>query len=334
VFKIEDAKKKLLLCSLISMIYISSIFINGCIKESSEQEHTMNREDSIPKDAIKITPEMDVFPPIIQREEWEMPTPLKGAVNTAGAEDSPFIIPDGKNFYFFFTPDVDVPANEQLLDGVTGVWWSTKTDEGWTDPKRVILNEDVSLDGAVFVRGNTMWFASVRAGNYGEVDIYVAKFKNGKWIDVENAGIQLNKEYDVGELHIAPDGQTMYCGKLGSGEKKDIYILEKIGDNWSEPVALPEPVNTNEYNEDQPFITPDGNELWFTGESRLGYPGPAIFRSIKQPNGTWGVPEEIISQFAGEPTLDENGNIYFVHHFFSADMKMIEADIYVATYLK
>jgi hypothetical protein len=37
----------------------------------------------------------------------------------------------------------------------------------------------------------------------------------------------------------------------------------------------------------------------------------------------------IISQFAGEPTLDSQGNIYFVHHFYK-DGEMIEADIYIA----
>ena len=40
-------------------------------------------------------------------------------------------------------------------------------------------------------------------------------------------------------------------------------------------------------------------------------------------------PELVISQFAGEPSVDANGNIYFVHHFYR-DGRMIEADIYVA----
>ena len=37
----------------------------------------------------------------------------------------------------------------------------------------------------------------------------------------------------------------------------------------------------------------------------------------------------IVSQFAGEPTLDDAGNLYFVHHYFEHG-QMIEADIYVA----
>jgi hypothetical protein len=36
----------------------------------------------------------------------------------------------------------------------------------------------------------------------------------------------------------------------------------------------------------------------------------------------------ILGPLAGEPTVDFQGNVYFVHHFF-VDGQMIEADIYV-----
>lgn len=97
---------------------------------------------------------------------------------------------------------------------------------------------------------------------------------------------------------------------------------------WSVPENLGPTVNSAG-NEDQPYLSPDGRELWFTGTSRLGYPGPAVFRSVRAADG-WSAPVEIVSQFAGEPTLDAQGNLYFVHHFFDTDGNMIEADIYVA----
>ncbi len=112
---------------------------------------------------------------------------------------------------------------------------------------------------------------------------------------------------------------------------KDLYVLHREGDGWSAPEALPAPINTPEYNEDQPFITPDGNKLWFTGQSRLGYEGPAVFRRQRAADGSWGTQVEVVSRLAGEPTLDAAGNLYFVHHYYSAGMaQMIEADIYVA----
>ncbi len=68
-------------------------------------------------------------------------------------------------------------------------------------------------------------------------------------------------------------------------------------DGWEEPVPMPGPANTAGA-EDSPFITPDGDELWFTGQSRLGQPGPAVFRSTKQPDGAWGPPVEVVSRLA------------------------------------
>ncbi len=37
----------------------------------------------------------------------------------------------------------------------------------------------------------------------------------------------------------------------------------------------------------------------------------------------------ILSQFAGEPSLDAAGNLYSTHHYFQEGV-MLEADIYVA----
>jgi len=57
---------------------------------------------------------------------------------------------------------------------------------------------------------------------------------------------------------------------------------------------------------------------------------PAIYRSVKV-DGEWSEPELVVSQFAGEPSLDNAGNLYFTHHFYNSTSQMVEADIYVAT---
>jgi hypothetical protein len=84
-------------------------------------------------------------------------------------------------------------------------------------------------------------------------------------------------------------------------------------------------------NEDRPFLSVDGQELWFDGTSRRGHPGPAVFFSQRQSDGSWAEPEEVVSIFAAEPTLTADGRtLYFVHHYFNTDLsQMLEADIYV-----
>lgn len=285
---------------------------------------------SIPSNATKHTPALDVFKPVVLVDGWEQPVPMPGPVNTAGAEDSPFITQNGSWFFFFFTPDVKVPAEKQLLDGVTGIWWIHKNGTAWSSPEKVVLNDDLSLDGAEFVLGNKMWFASVRVGNLGEIDVYTAEYEDGMWTDVTNAGQQLNVDYNIGEFHITSDGQTLFfhSGVVGPGDDMDLWFCEWTGSNWSTPQIVPG-VNTDA-PEGWPYVTPDGNELWFTSFSSAGgYQGPSIYRSVKLPNGTWNTPVEIVANFAGEPTLDDAGNIYFTHHYYTTSSEMLEADIYV-----
>lgn len=301
---------------------------------SPNEEEAVTNEDrlsSIPSTAVKMGTSNDSFAPVVHSSLWSQPVPMPGPVNTAGAEDSPFITPNGSWFFFFFTPDMNIPAQEQLTDGVTGIWWTSLVNGTWSPPEKIVLNDDVSMDGAECVVGTTMWFASVRAGNMGEIDVYSAEYVKGKWTNVENLGEQLNSEYDIGEFHLMADMSTMYfhTGNVSLQGPMDLWVSQKSGDSWGAPVPLTE-LNTADDYEGYPYLTPDGGELWFTSTSNLGYTGPAIFRSIKQANGTWGTPEEIISNFAGEPTLDADGNIYFVHHYFQQPNSLIEADIYVA----
>ena len=289
---------------------------------------TTTREEAIPADAVKITPEMDFYPPILHSDDFETPVPLGPPINTKGAEDSPFMMPDGNTFYVFFTPDVRVPVEQQLLDNVTGIYVYHKVGGQWTGPERMWLNEpgELSLDGCLFVQGNTAWFCSARIGNYRGVDMWTAEYANGKWANFRNVGEKLNTEYRIGEMHISADGNTMYfhSDQLPGGKGGlDIWSTEKVDGEWQTPVNM-EIMNSAD-NEGWPYISEDGNEFWFT---RFYLGSPALFRS-KKISGEWTEPELIVSQFAGEPTLDNAGNLYFTHHFYN-NGTMLEADIYVA----
>jgi hypothetical protein len=294
----------------------------------------VDRLSAIPGDVVKGTSQNDAWPPVIAAG-WSQPQPLNPPVTTAGAEDSPFITMDGQTLYFVFTPDLRVPPEKQLLDGLTGIWMSHRSGEGWGVPERVHLEKsgEVALDGCEFVLGDSMYFCSVRAGNKREIDLYTATWRGDHWADWKNAGDRINRELEAGEMHITADGKTLIFGSKRPGGLGgyDLWISQRTGGGWSDPVNLGAPVNTPG-DENRPYLSPDGGTLWYDSTSRKGLPGPAIFRSIRQPDGTWSTPEEIVSQFAGEPNLTSDGRtLYFVHHYFSADMsRMIEADIYVA----
>ena len=311
---------------LIAAAFVLIVISSGCVQDSGggQAQNLVSRTDAIPAGAVKFTPAMDEHPPVLHSDEYEEPVPLSGGVNTAGAEDSPFI-PDGSGeLYFFFTPDVSVPVEKQLLDGATGIYLSKRAGDVWGPAERVVLQDagKLSLDGCEFVQGNTMWFCSAREG-YTGLHWVTAERRDGTWQDWRIADFK--ESYEVGELHISADGSELYfhSGRAGGKGQNDIWVSRKINGEWQEPENIGV-INTAE-NEMMPYLTPDGSELWF---NRFYQGSPAIFRSTRA-GGQWQEPELIISSFAGEPTLDADGNVYFVHHFYE-DGKMIEADIYVA----
>ncbi len=121
--------------------------------ESPEVAERLSRIDALPHDAVKITPDTDSHSPILHSDEFHTSEPVSGGVKTAGAEDSAFVTPDGTTMYFFFPPDVRVPPEQQIIDGVTGIYVSHVEDGTWSEAERVVLQDPdkLALDGAPFV---------------------------------------------------------------------------------------------------------------------------------------------------------------------------------------
>lgn len=313
--------------TIIVLLLFATLLSCGCSSPGTGQPPQADRDSSIPSGAVKISPGSDLLPPVLHSDQYLSPVPLPAPLNTAGAEDSAFITPDGKTLYFFFTPDPKVPPEKQLLDQVTGIYASRKVGSTWTKPERVVLQDPgkLALDGCEFVQRTTMWFCSAREG-YTGMNMFTAELRDGKWGNWQYAGDTLNKEYGLGEMHITADGKEMYfhSSRAGGKGELDIWISRNVGGSWQKPQNV-QAVNSPD-NEGWPFVTQDGAQLWFTRTYRGS---PAIFKSDKV-NGIWQEPELIISQFAGEPSLDNLGNVYFTHHFYR-DNAMLEADIYVAT---
>ncbi len=309
--------------SIVAVLFIGLVL--GQALFPSNEYPSRTREEAIPLGATKMLPADDLYPPILHLDLWYDPVPLAGPINTAGAEDSAFITSDGKTMYFFFTPDAQVPANEQLTDQVTGIWRSDWNGTAWSEPQRVWLQSPnkLALDGAAFVLNDKMWFASAREGHV-DMSLFIATYKNGRWGEWTYAGDLLNKEYQVGEMHLSQGGKQLYfhSGRPGGSGGYDIWVSSHEDGEWQEPVNL-WAVNSAE-SEGWPFLSQDGKELWFT---RVYMGSPAVWRSLKV-GGEWTGPELVLSSFAAEPTMDQERNLYFIHHFLK-DGVMIEADVYV-----
>jgi len=310
----------------ITNIYISIvvlIFISGCSASVPELTPPLDRESLIPEFQVKITGDMDMYPVTSETSEYEDPVPLPYPVNTAGAEDSAFIMPDGKTLYVWFTPDVNKPIELQVVDGVTGIYVYQQENGSWIGPERVYLQDlgKAALDGCEFVLGDTMWFCTARE-DYSGLHWFTAEFSDGGWQNWQLA--DFGSDYQVGELHISTDGSELYfhSSRPGGVGGMDIWFSKLVKGEWGEPDNIT--IVNSPYADGWPFLSQDGIELWFT--RTIG--APELYRSMKV-NGEWTEPVKMFSFFSGEASLDLDGNVYFTHHYFKDD-QMLEADIYMA----
>ncbi len=275
--------------------------------------------------------ESDTNPIILHSNDWGTPQPLPDPIDKEGNELEPFITLSGDELYFLFTPDFSISEAKRALDGVSGVYYSKKVNGIWSAPERLELGGDNVLNGCVYTNGKILWFCSLREGNYNpRGDYYTANFVNGSWGNWQNAGEFLNRILDIEEIHLSTNQNTMIFSAFlpGSYGYADLWQIHRKGESWSQPENLGNIINSTE-EETFPYLSEDGSELWFTSFSRLGYPGYAIFRSTWQ-NGAWGEPQEIISNYTSEVSIDRQGNLYFTHFLYDENDELLESKIYVA----
>jgi hypothetical protein len=302
--------------SVLAFCLIAVSLLTGC---GEEPVHIPDRESLIPPDAPKMSPANDPLPPVLLSDEFQEPVPLPYPVNTRGAEDSPFVLPDGNTLYVWFTPNNRQDVVEQSQDLVTGIYKFQRTAGGWSDPERIWLVEPGTphLDGCGFFQGDQVWICGVREG-YDGLHWFTAEQTENGWTTAQPSDFPAS--YQVGELHISRDGSQLFfhSSRPGGQGGLDIWTSQKVGGEWGEPVNL---ITVNsEFDEGWPALNPQEDELWITRNY-------SIWRS-KKVDGEWTEPEEIVSNLAGEAAIDSAGNVYFTHHYFEGDT-MIEADIYL-----
>lgn len=299
------------------------------------EQPAINRNDYIPMGAVKMSLDDDATPPVLHLTEmFDNPVPLNSTVNTAGAEDSAFFAAGTETLYFWFTPDVTVAVEDQVVDPSTGIYRSQRQGDGWQAPQKVWLFNIVSLEGCACVQGNTIWYCAAVCGMTGMHHFY-SEYEDGRWSSGQLSNILNQTDYGIGEFHVTPDGSEIYFHSSRSNGQggNDLWVIEKTAAGWGDPVPLTA-LNT-EYDEGFPFVTADGTELWFSGDSRIDVALPAgtpdyfgaIFYSTKA-GDSWSAPVEVVSELVGEPTVDPQGNVYFTHHYY-VDEQRIEADIFV-----
>jgi outer membrane protein OmpA-like peptidoglycan-associated protein len=125
-------------------------------------------------------------------------------------------------------------------------------------------------------------------------DIYESDFVDGKWTDPRPVKA-VNSSWRETHASMSNDGKTIYFTtnnpKWAKHGGMDIVktTLDATSGEWSEPVDIGSKINT-EWDEESPFIKPDGKHFYFSSQGHTSVGGFDFFRCELQENGQFSEP--------------------------------------------
>jgi hypothetical protein len=193
---------------------------------------------------------------------WSAPAELPFSASFQVGDYS--IAADGRTLFFQSNIAVDAIGS----DGEGGnIWTATRSADGWTEPSVLgaAINTRWHDSFPCAAADSTLYFFSRRPGGFGQSDLYVSHWTNGRYEDAENLGPVLNTEAHEWDPFVSPDQEYMiFCStKEGGYGEDDLYLTFRQEDGtWSPPVNMGTPINS-EASENRPWVTPDGRYLFF-----------------------------------------------------------------------
>jgi outer membrane protein OmpA-like peptidoglycan-associated protein len=194
--------------------------------------------------------------------------PLPHQINTPMQEYYAFVSPNDSVLYFTRKSR----EGEQLMMAIKdGSSWSNVRPYG----TRGTGASSVSADGLSLVTSLCDARSSI-----GSCDLFIATKKNGVFTALANFGDGVNSIYWDAQPFISADGRTIiFSSERKGGEGgKDLYLIQKTHKGWSFPKGLGETINT-QFNEESPFLHPDGKTLFFRSDKPTGLGGFDIYMS-------------------------------------------------------
>ena len=100
-------------------------------------------------------------------------------------------------------------------------------------------------------------------------NLYRAVLKDTSFSRSEKLPVEVSGNLQQGAATFTPDGNKMFFTRWEQIEGKNwgaIYVTEKKGDKWSDPIKLNGNINIEGYSSIQPFVTSDGKYLLFSSD--------------------------------------------------------------------
>jgi hypothetical protein len=243
-------------------------------------------------------------------------TNLGDSINTPDEEYVPVIATDESMMVYTYTGPKSKGGRVNASGEVTDIgiymedaYVTYKTNDAFAGPKALENINTNSNDAAISLSpdGTTLYIFRDNGDDHG--DIYQSHLIGEDFTAPEKIKGQVNSFSWDGHCSVSADGRLMYFSSERPGGKggKDIWRATLLPDStWGNIVNLGDSVNSI-YDEDAPFIHPDGLTLFFSSNGKRSSGGYDIFMTNMEMDSSFKKVDNL-----GYPINSPDDDIYFV----------------------
>jgi hypothetical protein len=237
-------------------------------------------------------------------------TNLGDSINTQFPEYSPVISVDESTIIFTSRRNTTTGASQEINgDWFEDIYVSYKDEnDKWTEAKPIgsnINTADHEASIGLSADGQKLFIYKGEEGG----SIWMSELVGDEWSIPMKLGSDINTEHWETHAVISADERFLYfvSNRPGGQGGRDIWMCKKLPNGmWGLAQNLGPKINTP-YDEDAPFIHPDGKQIFFSSNGHKTMGGFDIFFSELQEDGTWTDPVNM-----RHPINTTDDDIYYV----------------------
>jgi len=187
---------------------------------------------------------------------------------------------DKSNFNAVISGDGNTMMYTSYTRNYIDIYASVKKDGVWGQPKKItdkVSGKYYLKTTSLSYDGTELYLATDDAGAN---DIYVSVKEGRDWVDTYKLDKKISgKKSNETSACISKDGNTLYFTSDREGGLGGLDIYKSTKDakgKWGEPINLGPTINTA-FNEETPFVTEDGQYIFFSSEGHNSIGGYDIF---------------------------------------------------------
>lgn len=189
------------------------------------------------------------------------------------------------------------------------IYISYKQNGIWSEP--VSIGENINTKGheatiGLSADGQKLY---IYRDDNGDGNIYISELNGNVWSKPKKLGNTINTRYRETHATVSADGNRLYftSDRKGGYGGLDIYVVRRLPTGqWSEAQNLGPNINTP-FDEEGPYIHPDGVTLFFSSKGHNTIGGFDIFTSRLTDDNKWTKAQSI-----GYPINTVEDDVFFV----------------------